>query len=98
MQIPSHLVSGHTDFHGADFQLQMIGVDGWGFLVICECGVLFPLVLESATVDGFRICVWLWEAGSSLIMLIYEAFKKKKLGPYYVLVPSPPPVFFFQAS
>ena len=26
----------------------------------------------------FRICVCLWEAGSSLILLIYEAFKKNK--------------------
>ena len=34
------------------------------------------LLLESATVDGFRICVWPWEAGSSLILLIYEARKK----------------------
>ena len=46
------------------------------------------LVLESATVDGFRICVCLfclWEAGSSLILLIYEAFKKQKKPDFYFI-------------
>ena len=34
----------------------MIGGDGWGFLVICECGVLFPFVRRnygSVMVSGF---------------------------------------------
>ena len=35
-------------------------------------------MLESATVDGFRICVQPWEACSSIILLIYEAFEKRE--------------------
>ena len=56
----------------------MIGVDGqWGFLVICECGVLSSFCgrVQRLMVLG---CVQTWEACSNLVLLIYETSKKKK--------------------
>ena len=50
-------------------------------------GALF-LLWEGATVDGIGFCVWTLEAYSSLVLLIYEAFKKNRqyLRHYWCLV------------
>jgi len=42
----------------------------------------------------FRICVCLWEAGSGLILLIYEAFKKKMLEKKNLPVRNPDEAFW----